>query len=111
MRTTAIDRSTPPPASDVHPFRFPQFVRGRLPSGVSAYAAQLSGVPLTSVELLTAAGAQHDPASREGLATLTAALLDEGAAGRNAMEIARGIERLGGQLGTGADWDSGYIGS
>jgi len=110
MRTTAIDRSTPPPAGDVHPFRFPQFVRGRLPSGVSTYAAQLSGVPLTSIELLAAAGAQHDPAGRGGLATLTAALLDEGAAGRNAMEIAGGIERLGGQLGTGADWDIGYIG-
>jgi zinc protease len=110
MTTTAIDRSAPPPSGEVHPFHFPRFVRGRLPSGVSAYAARLPGVPLASVEYLAAAGAQHDPAGREGLATLTAALLDEGAAGRDAMEIAGGIERLGGQIGTGADWDSGYVG-
>jgi len=110
MTTAAIDRSAPPPSGEVHPFRFPRFVRGRLPSGVSAYAARLPGVPLASVELLAAAGAQHDPAGREGLATLTAGLLDEGAAGRDAMEIARGIERLGGQIATGADWDSGYAG-
>jgi zinc protease len=110
MTTTAIDRSAPPPSGEVHPFHFPRFVRGTLPSGVSAYAARLPGVPLASVELLAAAGAQHDPAGREGLATLTAALLDEGAAGRDAMEIAGSIERLGGQIGTGADWDSGYIG-
>jgi zinc protease len=110
MTTTAIDRSAPPPSGEVHPFRFPRFVRGRLPSGVSAYAARLPGVPLASVELLVAAGAQHDPAGREGLATLTAGLLDEGAAGRDAMEIAGGIERLGGQIATGADWDSGYAG-
>jgi zinc protease len=110
MTATAIDRSAPPPSGEVHPFHFPRFVRGTLPSGVSAYAARLPGVPLASVELLTAAGAQHDPASREGLATLTAALLDEGAAGRDAMEIAGSIERLGGQIGTGADWDSGYVG-
>jgi len=110
MRTIAGDRSAPPPPGEVHPFRFPSFVRRRLPSGVTAYAAQLPGVPLASVELLAAAGAQHDPAGREGLATLTAALLDEGAAGHNAMEIAGGIERLGGQIGTGADWDIGYVG-
>lgn len=110
MKTTVIDRSAPPPAGEVHPFRFPHFVRRRLPSGISAYAAQLPGVPLASVELLTAAGAQHDPAGREGLATLTAALLDEGAAGRSAMEIAGSVERLGGHLVTGADWDSGYAG-
>jgi zinc protease len=110
MKTTVIDRSAPPPAGEVHPFHFPHFVRRRLPSGVSAYAAQLPGVPLASVELLAAAGAQHDPAGREGLATLTGALLDEGAAGRSAMEIAGSVERLGGQLGTGADWDSGYAG-
>ena len=110
MKTTVIDRSAPPPAGEVHPFHFPRFVRRRLPSGVVAYAARLPGVPLASVELLAAAGAQHDPAGREGLATLTAALLDEGAAGRSAMEIAGSVERLGGQLGTGADWDSGYAG-
>jgi zinc protease len=110
VRTIAIDRSAPPPPGEVHPFHFPHFVRRRLPSGVAAYAARLPGVPLASVDLLTAAGAQHDPAGREGLATLTAALLDEGAAGRNAMEIAGDIERLGGQLGTGADWDVGYVG-
>ncbi|HVR10901.1 MAG TPA: pitrilysin family protein, partial [Thermoanaerobaculia bacterium] len=110
MRTIAIDRSAPPPPGEVHPFRFPHFVRRRLSSGVAAYAAQLPGVPLASVDLLAAAGAQHDPPGREGLATLTAALLDEGAAGRNAMEIAGDIERLGGQIGTGADWDVGYVG-
>jgi zinc protease len=110
MRTIAVDRSAPPPPGEVHPFHLPHFVRRRLPSGVAAYAAQLPGVPLASVELLAAAGAQYDPAGREGLATLTAALLDEGAAGCNAMEIAGGIERLGGQIGTGADWDIGYVG-
>ncbi len=110
MKTIAIDRSAPPPPGEVHPFRFPHFVRCRLPSGVAAYAARLPGVPLASIDLLADGGAQHDPAGRAGLATLTAALLDEGAAGSSAMEIAGGIERLGGQLGTGADWDVGYVG-
>ncbi len=110
MRSTAVDRSAPPPPGEVHPFRFPAFVRRRLPSGALAYVARLPGVPLLSVELVAPAGAQYDPPGRAGLATLTAALLDEGAAGRSAMEIADSIERLGGQIGTGADWDVGYGG-
>jgi zinc protease len=110
LRSLAVDRSGPPPPGDVHLFHFPDFVRRRLPSGVLAYAARLGGAPLLSLELLAPAGAQYDPAGRSGLATLTASLLDEGAAGRNAMQIAGSIERLGGQLGTSADWDVGYAG-
>jgi len=110
LKAIAINRSTPPPPGKVRPFHFPSFIRRRLPSGVLAYAARLPGVPLVSVELLAAAGAQHDPSGREGLASLTAALLDEGAAGHDAMEIAGSVERLGGQILTGADWDVGSIG-
>jgi zinc protease len=110
MTALPIDRSAPPPAGAVRPFRFPAFLRRRLPCGIEAYVAQLPGVPLLSVELVTPAGAQYDPEGSAGLATLTAALLDEGAAGRSALEIAGAIEGLGGQLGTGADWDVGYIG-
>jgi zinc protease len=110
MRSIAIDRSAPPPPGEVHPFHFPAFVRRRLSAGVSAYVARLPGAPLLSVELIEPAGAQYDPAGRAGLATFTGALLDEGAAGRSAMEIAGSIERLGGQIGSGADWDVGYAG-
>jgi zinc protease len=107
-RSIAAVRSAAPPPGEIHPFRFPEFSRRRLPSGVLAYAARHGGAPLLSLELLAPAGAQHDPTGRSGLATLTASLLDEGAAGRDAMQIAAGIDRLGGQLGTGADWDVGY---
>jgi zinc protease len=108
LQAPAVDRSAPPPPGDVHPFHVPAFARHRLPSGVVAWIAQLPGAPLLSVDLLAPAGCQHDPPGRAGLASFTAGLLDEGAAGRNALEIAAGIERLGGQIATGADWDVGY---
>ncbi|HVT19144.1 MAG TPA: pitrilysin family protein [Thermoanaerobaculia bacterium] len=109
MRPAALDRSVPPPPGEIRPFHFPAFERQTLPSGLQVLAARLPGVPLVSLELLTPAGAQYDPAGAAGLATLTGGLLDEGTAGHDAMEIAARVEGLGGHLATGADWDVGYL--
>ncbi|HEY4594596.1 MAG TPA: pitrilysin family protein, partial [Thermoanaerobaculia bacterium] len=104
-----VDRSAPPPPGEVHPFHFPHFLRSRLPNGLAVVAARLAGLPLVSLELIAPAGAQYEPEGRAGTATLTAGLLDEGTARRSALEIAATVERLGGYLLTGADWDVGYL--
>lgn len=104
-----LDRSSPPPPGEIRPFRFPSFLRHRLANGLTVYAARLGSVPLASVELVAPAGGEHEPLDRAGLATLTASLLDEGTAQRDSMEIAAHVERLGGYLTTGADWDVGYL--
>jgi zinc protease len=104
-----VDRSAPPPPGEIHPFRFPHFLRARLPNGLDVVAARLGGLPLVSLELITPAGAQYEPEGSAGTATLTAGLLDEGTARRSALEIAATAERLGGYLITGADWDVGYL--
>jgi zinc protease len=103
------DRSRPPAPGPLRSFSFPPFVRQTLGSGLEVYAGRLSAVPLVSLALLFPAGAQNDPAAGAGLATLTGALIDEGTRRRSALEIAAGVERLGGQLASGADWDAGYI--
>jgi zinc protease len=104
-----VDRSAPPPPREIHPFRFPHFLRTRLPNGLKVVAARLAGLPLVSMELIAPAGAQYESAGSAGTATLTAGLLDEGTAHRSALEIAAVAERLGGYLLTGADWDVGYL--
>ncbi|HKI01314.1 MAG TPA: pitrilysin family protein [Thermoanaerobaculia bacterium] len=104
-----VDRSAPPPPSEIRPFRFPSFLRSRLPNGLKVAAARLPDVPLVSLEMVTPAGGQFDPAGQEGIAALAAALLDEGTARRSAIEIAATAERLGGYITTGADWDVGFL--
>ena len=104
-----VDRSAPPPPGEVHPFHFPHFLRTRLPNGLAVVAARLAGLPLVSLEMIAPAGAQYEPEGGAGTATLTAGLLDEGTARRSALEIAATVERLGGYLLTGADWDVGYL--
>jgi zinc protease len=80
-----------------------------LDNGLTVFAARLEGVPLVSLEMVIPAGAQHDPAGRAGLSTLTGSLLDEGTAERDSLAIAAHVEELGGYLTTGADWDEGYL--
>jgi zinc protease len=107
--TAVRSRRSAPPGGELRPFRFPPFLRRRLPNGLTVLSARHANVPLVSLELVVPAGGQHDPAGRAGLATLTASLLDEGAGERSALEIAAWVERLGGYLTTGADWDVGYL--
>ena len=105
----ALDRSAPPPAGELRAFQFPPFLRTRLANGFTVVAARLAGVPLVSLEVVSPGGGQHERPGEEGIASLTAALLDEGTTRRSALEIAAVAERLGGYLATGADWDVGYL--
>jgi zinc protease len=106
----AVDRSGPPPAGEIRPFQFPPFLRTTLPNGLRVFAARLEQVPLVSLEVVVpSAGGIHEPAGRQGLATLTAGLLDEGTARRSSVQIADEMERLGGYLASSADWDVGFV--
>jgi zinc protease len=106
-----LDRSVPPPTAELKPLRFPPFEHHRQPNGLHVYLASGHQTPLFQIALVTPAGGQLDPVGSAGLATLTAALLDEGTAGRSALEIAADVESLGGYLGTSADWDAAYLGT
>lgn len=104
-----IDRSVPPAAGRARPFHFPGFLRRKLANGLEVLAARLADVPLISLELVTPAGGQQDPRGQEGLAALTAGVIDEGTRQRNSLEIAAHVERLGGYFVAGIDWDEGYL--
>ena len=59
--------------------------------------------------MVAPAGAQYEGEGQEGVASLTASLLDEGTARRSALEVAAVAEHLGGYFVTGADWDVGFL--
>lgn len=109
MRRTAVDRTRPPAPGPVEPYEFPAFTRTRLPGGLELVAAPVAGDPLVRLEIAFPAGGQYDPHGAAGLATLVGGLLDEGSAERSVMEIASELERMGGRLETGADWNIGAV--
>lgn len=107
--SVAVRRDAPPPPGRVRPFRFPPFLRRRLSNGLTVVAAASPRAPLVDLSLVFPAGAEQEPPEDAGLASMTAALLDEGSAERDALAIAAAVSDLGGRLASGADWDTGSI--
>ncbi|GBD33171.1 putative zinc protease [bacterium HR33] len=97
---------SPPPAAPLRPMQFPPFQEVRLSNGVQVILVENHELPIVSLSLAFPAGSRYDPAGKEGLAELTAALLTKGTPSRTADQIAAAIEGVGGSLSAtaGADW-------
>lgn len=91
-------------------YRFPHTTRRRLASGTRVVVAAIPKVPLVTVSIvLHRAGADSDPAGREGLAELAAAMLHEGTAAMDAAALAESFEGLGTAFTTTTDWSATVI--
>jgi zinc protease len=62
-------------------------------------------LPVVRINILIKAGSVDDPLGKAGLASFTAAILDEGTKKRTSQEISEEIEFVGGSLSAGADVD------
>lgn len=103
------DRTVAPQPGPPRPYHFPHVTRKTLGNGLEILIAENHAAPLVSARALIRSGADHDTAEVAGLASLTADLLDEGAGGRDGVQLAEELGLLGASLGTGADWDASYV--
>ena len=102
-------RENPPRPLPARPVTFPPYEIRKLANGMQVVLVQQAEQPMISVRMIIRAGAAHDPKGKNGLAMLTATLLDQGAGSRNAEQIAEQIDFIGGALGTGAGTDLTYV--
>jgi len=77
-------------------------------NGARVYFVPAPELPMVNVNVTFAAGSARD-AGHAGLAHLTSTLLDMGAAGLSADEIASRVESLGAELGTGSARDMAWV--
>ena len=103
------DRSKPPALGAAPQLKLPPVQKRTLSNGLPVWLVEAREVPLVQVTLLLKAGASDDPNGRFGLASLTAAMLDEGAGTRSALEIADEVEFLGAEIATGSGFDSSSV--
>jgi predicted Zn-dependent peptidase len=100
------DRSHPPALGPSPQLNLPPIQKKALSNGLAVWLIESHEVPLVQVNLLVLAGASDDPAGKFGLASLTAAMLDEGAGSRSSLEIADAVDYLGAALTTSASADA-----
>src|SRR5262249_24511984 len=109
-RVVTIDRSRLPQAGAPRPFALPSIERSVLPNGLRLWTVRHPNVPVLSVVLLIRAGSASDPVGKEGLAALTADMLDEGSGGRSAIEMHEELARIGAQFDTDIGSDASILG-
>jgi zinc protease len=77
-------------------------------NGARVYFVPAPELPMVDISITFAAGSARDD-GKYGLAELTNVLLDKGAAGLSADEIARRAEDLGAELGSGSARDMAWV--
>lgn len=96
------DRSVPPTPGPLPSLKLPPIQKFTLSNGVSVMLLEKHNVPLVQVTLIVRAGSVLDPAGKEGLASLTAAMMTEGAGTRDALALADAIDFLGAGISVSA---------
>ncbi len=99
------DRSTPPAAGPAPTWELPQLERGRTASGIRVAATKSDATPELLLELSLPSGRVREPLAREGLATLTALMLQEGTRALNTVEVIDAFDFLGARFEIRCDDD------
>ena len=103
------DRSKAPLPGPAPALKLPPIQKRTLGNGLPVWVVEMHEVPVANITLVVKAGASVDPAGKYGLASFAAAMLDEGAGTRNALDLADAVEFLGASLSTGSAFDSSSV--
>ena len=83
----------------------PTIQKQKLSNGLPVWIVELHEVPVAQVNLVVLSGTANDPPGKYGVASLAAAMLEEGAGSRSALEIADAVDYLGADLGAATTSD------
>ncbi len=98
-----------PKAGAARPLQVPTPETAQLPNGLTLILSTRKGLPVVSANLVLRTGSDANPANAPGLANFTAAMLDEGTATRNALQIADEVAQIGASLGTNSTMDASMV--
>jgi len=92
------DRTQPPRPGAPPMFSTAPVKHDTLSNGIPVLLFEKHDVPIVQINVLVGAGYVCDPAGKTGLASMTAAMMMEGAAQRGALELADAVDHLGARL-------------
>jgi zinc protease len=89
------DRSRLPGVGADPVFRFPEIARHSLANGLQIRTVECRGIPVITMVVQVEGGSGADPAAQEGLAAITADMLDEGTGSLSALDVSEALARIG----------------
>jgi zinc protease len=108
-RSSQAPQRRQPPGVTLSPVSTLAIAKRQLSNGLSVWIVEQHGLPVVQMSLQVRAGNDADPPGRYGLASLTAAMLTEGAGSRSAVEIADTLDRLQANLSASSTADSSSV--
>jgi len=101
-----VDRTKPPTLGPPPKVSLPPIVTRQLPNGLKLMIVEQQELPLADFVLVVGSGGTMDPASKGGVANLTATMLPEGTTSRSSLQIADQAAFLGINLSAESNWDA-----
>lgn len=98
LSAQAPDRSKPPVPGPAPALTLPAIQKQRLSNGLPVWVVEQHEVPVAQVNLVVRSGSADDPQGKFGIASLTAAMLMEGAGSRSSLDLADAVDFLGADL-------------
>jgi zinc protease len=103
---TPVDRSRLPAVGPSPSVRFAAIHKDRLNNRLALWSAEHRGLPVLTFLLVLPSGSAADFEGYEGLAAITADMLDEGSGDRSAIDINAAFARIGAHLDTDVSSDA-----
>jgi len=105
-----LDRAKQPPIAKTPELRIPTWTRSRLANGADLIVSEKHDLPLVSFSITFLGGVdQFDVPDRRGVASLTAAMLNEGTKTRDGEALSNALQLLGTNVSVGVGSESGSI--
>ncbi|MGH9374043.1 MAG: M16 family metallopeptidase [Vicinamibacterales bacterium] len=106
-----LDRKKIPAPGKPPELRVPGWTKSTLANGADLIVSEKHDLPLVSFSITFLGGAnQFEPVGRQGVASLTAALLSEGTATRDGEALSNALQLLGTSVSASVGGESGSIG-
>ncbi len=102
----APDRSHPPAIGPAPALHLPTIEKRQLSNGLPVWIVEMHEVPVVQVNLVVLRGSANDPVGKFGVSNFMASMLENGAAGHSALDIADQVDFLGAELNTSSNTDT-----
>jgi zinc protease len=100
----------PPAPGPLRPYAFPKVEQFTLDNGLKVILVEKHTLPIVEGRVIIDAGAMREPASKNGLASLTGRLLPEGTGDITGAEFARRMESMGASYNAGGLFNNSFAG-